>query len=217
MSIPQQLRPIKEKVFSVTERQYVRLSISELITKGAIVECKPVKNQFISNIFLVPKPDKTYRLILNLKSLNKFVKTEHFKLEDHKTAIRLIEKGCFMATLDLKDAYYLIAVHNSYRKFLRFQFGEKLFQFTCLPFGLCSAPFVFTKLLKPVMFLLRKKGLRSVVYLDEFLLLGNNYNDCFDNIDCTRNLLEALGFIMNDEKCTKPSKICKFLGFVFDS
>ena len=55
-----------------------------------------------------------------------------------------------MSTLDLKDAYYLIPVDERSRKFLRFGFGRELYQFTCLPFGLCTSPHVFTKLMKPV-------------------------------------------------------------------
>ena len=31
-----------------------------------------------------------------------------------------------MDSVDLKDAYYLIPMHKSYRKYIRFQFNEKL-------------------------------------------------------------------------------------------
>lgn len=187
------------------------------MSKGVIEECKTKKNQFISNFFLTPKPDKTFRFILNLKQLNKFILTEHFKLEDYKIAIRMIDKNCFMATLDLKDAYYLISIHKSHRKYLRFSYRGKLYEFTCLPFGLASAPFVFTKLLKPIVCELRKSGLRSVLYHDDFLLLGLNFHDCMNNIHKTRSLLQKLGFIINEDKCTNPSQRCRFLGFVFDS
>ena len=64
--------------------------ILQLVEKGAIVECVPMKGQFLSNIFLEPKPNKSFRLILNLKELNKFVQLEHFKIEDYKVAIKLI-------------------------------------------------------------------------------------------------------------------------------
>nr|CAH7767632.1 unnamed protein product [Callosobruchus chinensis] len=44
-------------------------------------------------------------LILNLKSFNRFVTTEHFKLEDRRTVCRLISHKRFMAMIDIKDAY----------------------------------------------------------------------------------------------------------------
>ena len=51
----------------------------------------------------------------------------------------------WMVKVDLKDSYFAIPVHAEHRKFLRFWFEEKTFEFNCLPFGLLPAPWVFTK------------------------------------------------------------------------
>nr|CAH7758966.1 unnamed protein product [Callosobruchus chinensis] len=53
----------------------------------------------------------------------------------------------------------------------------------CMPFGINCAPFVFTKLMKPPLAFLRGKGLPSVLYLDDFLLLGRTLEDCRDNFE----------------------------------
>lgn len=177
-----------------------------------------MKGQFISNVFLTLKPDGSYRLIINLKQLNEFILLEHFKIEDTKVVTQILSADDFMITLDLSDAYYLININKSDRKFLRFRFMGVLYEFTCLPFGLCSAPFVFTKIMKPVILYLRCLGFLSVVYLDDFLLMAKSYNMCLENYKNTKFILEILGFIINKAKsCTKPSKIRKFLGLVFDS
>lgn len=88
-------------------------------------------------------------MILNVKQLNKFVSTSHFKLEDRRTAVRLLNKDDFLVTIDLKDAYYTIPIAKKDRTFLRFRFDGMVYEFTYLPFGLATAPFVFTKILKP--------------------------------------------------------------------
>ena len=44
---------------------------------------------------------------------------------------------------------------------------ERLYQFTCLPFGLRSSPRIFTKVLKPLLVYLRALGVRLLVYLDD--------------------------------------------------
>ncbi|KYM95321.1 hypothetical protein ALC62_14035, partial [Cyphomyrmex costatus] len=93
------------------------------------------------------------RFILNLKNLNTFIMAPHFKLESWKTAIRLLSPHNYLASIDLEDAYFLILVHREDRKFLRFRFRGQLFQFRVLSFGLASAPYIFTKILKPVIFL----------------------------------------------------------------
>ena len=217
-SIPYRNKSIRQMKFSKLETEIVSDLITKLINKAVIKECQPVEGQFLSNIFIIPKPDGSHRLILNLKDLNEFVYTEHFKLEDYKIAMRLIERDCFMTTIDLKEAYYLVAIDDSDKKFLRFEFFWKLFEFSCLPFGLSTAPFVFTKLMKPVIQILRTAGFSSVLYLDDFSLFGNSPGECSSNFKITYKLLVALGFIPNDEKSqSDPSKRCKFLGFIFYS
>lgn len=118
-----------------------------------------------------------------------------------------------MATLDLKDAYYFVPIKKKDRKFLRFLYRGKLFEFTCLPFGLNVAPYVFTKLLKPVAAYLRKRGFILVFYLDDILIIGKSYKKCIDNIQNTVMLLQELGFIINEKKSlTIPTQRCKYLG-----
>ena len=79
-------------------------------------------------------------MIFNLKPLNKFVDYHHFKMNTFRTALKLIRPGCFMASVDFKDAYYSIPIAEEDRKLLMFQWKGKYYQFTCLPNGLSSAP-----------------------------------------------------------------------------
>lgn len=210
----------KPKVPSMTEIEFENfaVSIEDLIQKGSIRECKPKKDQFISSYFLVDKPNGDKRFILNLKPLNKFIIPPHFKLEDHKTVIKLLTPNCFMASIDLKDAYFLVPIAEDFKKYLRFEFNGNTYEFNCLPFGLCTAPFVFTKLMKPVAQLLRSEGWFSVIYLDDMLLLAETRKLCQKNVKRTREVLESLGFILNIQKSSlDPSQQCKFLGFLYNS
>lgn len=182
--------------------------------------CLPCHSQYISSTFLVPKPDGRNRFILNLKSLNRYIKTVHFKLEDLRTTVKLVSKNCYLATLDLKDAYFLIPIHKKFRKFLRFKNPKdnSLYEFNVLPFGLNTSPYVFTKILKPVMALLRSLGLLSTIYLDDICCIGRTYQDCLKNVSITEQVLKSLGFIINYEKSSViPSRSCKYLGFVIDT
>ncbi|XP_066586787.1 uncharacterized protein [Prorops nasuta] len=139
-------------------------------------------------------------------------------MEDIRTAQRLLRRGDFMASIDLQDAYFAVPVHKNSRKLLKFKFKEVLYQFTCLPFGLCSSPYVFTKLMKPVISHLRELGFLSVIYLDDILCIGESFEDCLRNVRASIKTLESLGFLINYEKSKLvPLKIRKFLGFELDS
>lgn len=210
--------PPPVRTYSSSEQAHFDEAIEDLLSLGAISKCEPCKGQYLSSIFLVPKPNGKMRFILNLKQLNKFIDTQHFKLEDLRTALKLVSKDCFMAKLDLKDAYFLIKIHPDHRKYLRFVWNQTLYEFHVLPFGLSTAPYVFTKVMKPVAKLLRRTGLLSTVYLDDWLLIGQSFEDCLENVEQTKSLLTALGFIINEEKsCLTPSKCCLFLGYNINS
>lgn len=217
-SRPKQLYEPADKEFSATEKREISKLLDEFLNKGIIKETAQAKDQFISRIFITPKNDGSFRLIINLKELNEFVITEHFKLEDQKTVVKLLSKDCFLATIDLKDAYYLIPMFETHKKYLRFKFENKIFEFQCLPMGLCTAPFVYTKLMKPVISYLRERGFTSVLYLDDFLLMGNSKEECLLNVKTTLEFLEKLGLIINYNKSILvPSKRIKYLGMIYDS
>ena len=134
-------------------------------------------------------------------------------------ALKLIQAGCFMASVDLKDAYYSIPVHPEHRKYLMFKWEGQYYQFTCLPNGLSSAPRVFTKILKPVYSHLRSIGHICMGHIDDSLLLvAYSLGSCRKNIYDTVNLLTLLGFTIHLVKSVlEPTQTIQFLGFVINS
>ena len=203
-----------EKSKSHIENKIIEKSIESLIAKGAVVPCSESKNQYISPYFVVPKPDGSYRFILNLKRFNRNVHTQHFKLEDLNTTIKLISQGDFLNKIDLKDAFFLVPIKKSSQKYLKFKFNNKYFKFVCLPFGLSTSPYVFTKLMKPVMQYLRERGIVAGIFIDDILNIAGTYEECRRNAEIIISLLTHLGFIINKEKSDLvPKKICTYLGF----
>ena len=71
------------------------------------------------------------------------------------SAIKLMNKWCYMSSIDLRVAYYSIPIAPEFRKNLKFILRGEMFQFTALPMGLSSSPRISTKVLKPVFATLR--------------------------------------------------------------
>ena len=196
----------------------LKIVIGKLVGKGAVVKCRAVKGQVLSSYFIIKKPDGSDRFILNLKYLNKFVEKEHFKMEDMRTAVQLVFPNYYLASVDLQDAYFLIPLHRESRKFVRFEYLNDIYEFVCVPFGLSTAPFTFTKIMKVVVRYLRNMGYTSVIYLDDYLAIEESRCACEKNINVTRELLEYLGFIINWSKSELiPAQRCNFLGMTIDT
>lgn len=200
------------------EETDMTVAISKLINLAAVSVCERSEGDFISSIFLTSKPNGGKRFILNLKPLNKFVQKSHFKMEDHRVATKLVPKNGYLATIDLKEAYFSVPICKAHRKYLRFVFNSTVYEFNAVPYGLCVAPRIFTKIMKEVISYLRQRGYRSVVYLDDILCIGDTFSECHSNVTNTLELLQRLGFVVNFEKSVlTPRRTCKFLGFILNS
>ena len=130
-----------------------------MVEKNAISRVCKEQEGFFFQLFMVPKKDGGQRPIINLKKLNSLVQTDHFKMEGIHMLKDLLKPGDWMTKVDLKDAYFMIPVATNHRSLLQFKWIGKTYQFNCLPFGLSSAPWVFTKTTKPIVAILRTMGL----------------------------------------------------------
>ncbi|CAB4013557.1 Hypothetical predicted protein [Paramuricea clavata] len=156
--------------------------------------------------------------VVNLKPLNQFLGYKHFKMEGIHMLRDLLKKGDFLVKIDLKDAYLTVPIWKNHQKYLRFLWKDTMLEFACLPFGLATAPRVFTKLMKPVVGALRQRGIRLIIYLDDILIMAESHDLASHHAALTLNLLEGLGFIVNYQKSQLlPCQEMEFLGFLIDS
>ena len=98
--------------FSSEKEKAIDSEIEKLLKKGVIKECEHEEGEYISPIFLSPKKDGGYRLILNLKNLNNYVQYSHFKMETLNHILKLIKPNCYMGSLDIKDFCILLLLHT---------------------------------------------------------------------------------------------------------
>ena len=213
-----QKSPPKSNNFSDCESKLIDIEINKLRSKGVITPCRSEKHEFISRIFLRPKKDGTSRLILNLKSFNKNVEYHHFKMDTLHSILKLVRKNCWMASVDLKDAYYSCPVALRHQKYLKFSWKNQLYKYVCFPNGLACCPRKFTKLMKPALSTLRKKGHISAAYIDDTYLQGESKQECKNNVFDTVTLFHSLGLVAHPDKSVfEPTQKLVILGFEIDS
>ncbi|KAI9552670.1 reverse transcriptase [Daphnia sinensis] len=165
---------------SVKEMEICDQEIASLLRKKAIkISLEPPYSSFLSPFF-------------------GFVHYRHFKMEGNSILKHLVKQGDWFAKIDLRDAYLTVPIHLAHQRFLQLQWRDIVYEFTCLLFGLSSAPWAFTKLLRPV-----------AAYSKDNLTRDLNF---------VKSLLEFLGFLVNLEKSVgEPTQEIEFLGLVVNS
>lgn len=189
-----------------------------LMEKGAVEKVEGAVEGFYSRLFVVPKPDGTFRPILDLSRLNKYLDPPKFKMDNLQTVRSAVFKDAWMANLDLKDAYFHILIRPGSRKYLRFRVQGVNYQFRALPFGLSLAPYVFTQVVNSVAAHLRRLGVNLITFLDDWILIAKTRAILSDQVNVTCSLLKNLGFVINREKSQlTPVQSCVYLGARIDT
>ena len=179
-----------------SDRLYPVCSVKERNRKGG--KCKI--SGFYSHRFLVPKPHQRWRPVIDLSRLNTFVHVEKFKMETPESIRTCLIPGEWVLSINLSDAYLHIPIHPYSRKYLRFCHKSQVFQFTSLPFGLATAPQVFTMIVKEVKLMALSRGLKLHQYLDDWLIRSQSQEEAQVNTQAVVDLTQSLGWIINQEK-----------------
>ena len=113
------------------------LGVEDLLAKRAIsrVPFGERGRGVYSVIFLVQNLSGSFRTVINLKGVNRWVIPSWFRMVTLQEIIPLVKQGDWMSSVNLSDAYLHVPVRRSSQRFLRFAVEEEHFQFEVLPFG----------------------------------------------------------------------------------
>ena len=151
----------------------IQSHIQELLDKKALeIVTQPDSKGFYSRLFMVPKQGTNkWRPIIDLKLLNWFVTIPRFKMETILTIWKSLVPGNYCFSVDLTDAYLHVPVHIASRRYLRVVREGIVYQFRALPFGLSTAPWIFTQIVQEVKKMLHIQSIIIHIYLDDWLVL----------------------------------------------
>jgi hypothetical protein len=163
---------------ALENHNFVTKAISDMVGAGA-ASALPfgVIPTVVSPLGVVPKPhSEKFRLILNMRYVNNHLVKRIFKFEGLFDIADMANKRDYSLAYDLTSGYYHVALHPDSRRIVGFKWMGKYYQYNCLPFGLSTAPWVFSKVIRESVMYWRTKRIKILPYLDDFIFLIMGYD-----------------------------------------
>lgn len=135
------LRPYK---LSFEKQKAAAEYVAQLMREGQVV---PSKLPWSSPDFLVPKPDGSYRFVVDYRKLNEATRSWSMPLPYMSDLQQQLDRARYFATMDIASGFYNVpmkAEHRQYTAFCLRNLG--LFEWLVMPMGLKNAPATFTRL-----------------------------------------------------------------------
>ena len=219
LSIPAPFSGSNQKS-ALESAEFVTSTLSELLVNRCIHKVSD-KPRICSPLSVVRNSEGKERLVLNLRYLNQYLYKESFKYEDIRVALLLFQKGDYMFSFDLKSGYHHVNIHRQHWEYLGFSWSKGpntgYYVFSVLPFGLSTACYLFTKLMRPLVKYWRQQGLRIVLYLDDGIVAVKSKQAALTASRAIQEDLDRAGLVVNLAKCCwEPSQQCSWLGFDID-
>ena len=218
--------------------------IKRLKEKGVF---RPVaSSRWVSRAFLVPKPDGSWRLIIDLRQLNSYCKQRSMKMETLRRLKFIAKPGDHWISFDLKDGFYALAIAPKDREAFSVNLNGELLQLCALPMGWCLSPYTFQKFTNVFIHNLRDPGTstapdgapsilspkarkrwlrrrrrltgaRILPFVDDFAVFANSFDEAQQRRDQVFTLLHDLGLSVHETKGHHtPVQVGEHLGMTLD-
>ena len=141
------------------------------------------------------------------------------RIDDNAWRVLQTGTGTLLAKLDLQSAYRVIPVHVDDRHLLGMRWNGRVCLDTALPFGLRSAPKLFSAVANALLWAMYGMSVSSSLhYLDNFLFFGEpGTEECANNLSLTLATCRSLGIPVAEQKIEGPACCMTFLAIEIDT
>ena len=192
-SIPFRAKPFR---CSQPEKQEIARQVSELLRLKII---RPSMSPWASPVILIPKPDGSLRFCIDYRRLNKATVKFAYPVPDIQDHMSCLNGQKYFCTLDQNCGYWQVGLSENAIPKTAFICHKGTFEFTRLPFGATNAVAYFQRMNEMIL-----HGLlytECLVYLDDIIIYGKDFQSCLTNLSHVLERFAAVGATFKVSKC----------------
>ena len=187
---------------ALENEEFVLEEIQKLLDTGRIVETKVIP--YVVNPLTVSEGKDKKRLILDCRHINPHIFKEKCKFDDWKVMLEFVEQGGYMFKFDITQGYHHVEINPAHWCYLGFSWVindvRRFFMFVVLAFGISSAPFYFTKLMRQLIKFWRKQSIKIACFIDDGAGFEKDFETAKKKSEFIKASLQSSGFVINEDK-----------------
>ncbi|KAJ7428273.1 gag-pro-pol polyprotein [Willisornis vidua] len=214
---PEEAVRIRQYPISQEGKQGLQPIIERLIKQGLLEPCMSPHN---TPILPVRKPDGSYRLVQDLREINKRTITRFPVVANPYTLLSQLSPNYkWYSVVDLKDAFWACPLKEESRNYFAFEWEnpnthrKQQLRWTVLPQGFTESPNLFGQALECLLESFSvSQGVTLIQYVDDLLIAGENQDQVRKETIKLLNFLGSKGLKVSKSKLQFTEEEVKYLG-----
>ena len=204
------IKPIatKSRRYSNEDTKFIKEETQRMLKQGIITESN---SPWRAQVLVVKSEGHKKRLVVDYSNtINIHTELDAYPLPNLNDMVNEISKYKYYSTFDLKAAYHQVPIRKADRKFTAFQSGNKLYEFTRIPFGITNGVSAFQRIMDKI---IDEEKLESTfVFVDNVIIAGNSKQELSDNVNAYQSSAKKYNSTFNSDKSIEAAEELNTLG-----
>ena len=194
------------RIVPATLRDKLKVELEKMVKLCVIYRVVDYPTEWVNSMVITQKPNGDLRICLDPKDLNRNILMEHYQLHKKEDIFSEISGAKWFSKLDASHAFWQVKLSDNSRDYTTFNTPFGRYSYDRMPYGVCSAPEVFHKVMKQMFENI--DGVR--VYMDDLLVWGSNEDEHDRHLTDVQKRVLQYGLLLNHDKCVMKQNTISF-------